>query len=119
MLNGVHAYPHLPLAGHCAIFGIHLYIIEQLETGRAPVVSSKHTVPLLSWYNSPPISQQMRVVGSKGTICVCVCLFNVLLVKDTGRVGFFSPPLSDIAVLPFVSKVQLGDTGCKSSIKKS
>lgn len=44
--------------------------------GRDPVVSSKHTLPLLSWYNGLPFSQQRRVVGSKGRcVCVeCVCV---------------------------------------------
>lgn len=50
--------------------------------GRDPVVSSKRTLPLLSWYNGLPFSQQRRVVGSKGR-CVCVlrvCVFKLQLV---------------------------------------
>ncbi len=52
---------------------VHFTLLND-RAGRAPVVSSKHTPLLLSWYHSPPFSQQRRVVGSKLVVCVRVCV---------------------------------------------
>lgn len=112
MLDRVHVHP--PPAGHCPILPsiCPFHIIERLQAGRAPVVSSKQTLPPLSWYSSPPFSEQRRVVVSRGEMCMCVCqcvclclwfacACVLLLAQYTGR----DIVLIDIVLLLFVSKM--------------
>lgn len=50
-----HIYRHIvsPSCRSLSHFGIYQSISHYWTTGRGPIISSKHTLPLLSWYNSP------------------------------------------------------------------
>lgn len=120
MLDRVHVHP--PPAGHCPILPsiCPFHIIERLQAGRAPVVSSKQTLPLLSWYSSPPLFRTEEVVGSRGEMCTCVCLWFacvcvLLLAQHTGR----DIVLIDIVRLLFASKMFFCDRGCNSCANTS
>lgn len=96
--------------------------------GRAPVVSSKHKLPLLSWYNSPPFPNKggwWEAKGRRVSTCVCVRVHGCVNIQIQGAVherywkGYALFALSDIVVLFYVSKVLVDDTGCKSSVNTS
>lgn len=110
MLDRVHVHPP---AGHCPILPsiCPFHIIERLQAGRAPVVSSKQTLPLLSWYSSPPLFRTEEGGGKQRanvhvclSVCACLwfeCVCVLLLAQYTGR----DIVLIDIVLLLFVSKI--------------